>query len=122
VAARPATGFGTLLIEFVNGAPLRVPAEAMAFNQREATVNASALAIWGKPEADAEHAAWARAYAAAVQPQATAIEYVNYMTEAAPVERLRAAFGEAKFARLQALKSHWDGENVFRYNQNIPPA
>ena len=119
---RPASGFGTILIEFINGAPTRVPSEVMAFNHREATVNASAIGVWANPEADAEHVTWARNFAAAVAPRAAGGEYVNYMAETAPIERLRAAFGENKFRRLQALKTHWDPENRFRFNQNIPPA
>lgn len=118
---RPESGFATILIEFINGAPLRVPNDAMAFNQREATVNASALGIWADAAADAEHAAWARSYAAAISAEATGVEYVNYMSENAPVERLRAVFGPQKFARLQALKARFDPGNVFRFNQNIPP-
>jgi FAD/FMN-containing dehydrogenase len=118
---RPESGFATVLIEFINGAPLRVPNQAMAFNQREATVNASALAIWADPAADAEHAAWARSYTTAISSQATGVEYVNYISENTPVDRLRAIYGSEKFARLQALKARFDPGNVFRFNQNIPP-
>jgi FAD/FMN-containing dehydrogenase len=38
-----------------------------------------------------------------------------------PIERVRAAFGEESFARLQALKRSLDPDNVFHRNQNIPP-
>lgn len=118
---RPESGFATVLIEFINGAPLRVPTEAMAFSQREATINASALAIWADPVADAQHVAWARSYAAAISSEATGVEYVNYMAEDTPVERLRGIYGSEKFARLQALKNCFDPNNAFRFNQNIPP-
>jgi FAD/FMN-containing dehydrogenase len=122
VARRPDTGFSALLIEFINGAPLRVPVGAMAYQQRDATVNASALAIWTDSAADSEHVAWARAYAAGIAPFATGAEYVNYMAEDAPTDRLRAVYGDAKFARLQALKAIYDPDNIFRFNQNITPA
>ena len=118
---RPDSGFATVLIEFINGAPLRVPNEAMAFNQREATINASALAIWTSPAGDADHVAWARRYAAATTSETTGVEYVNYMAEDTPVDRLRGIYGIEKFARLQALKTRYDPGNVFRFNQNIPP-
>lgn len=119
---RPDSGFATVLIEFINGAPLRVSNEAMAFNQREATVNASALAIWANPVGDADHVAWARRYAVGIASEATGVEYVNYMAEDTPVDRLRRIYGNEKFARLQALKTRYDPGNVFRFNQNIPPA
>ena len=31
------------------------------------------------------------------------------------------AFGDEKYARLQALKTKWDPDNLFRHNQNIKP-
>jgi FAD/FMN-containing dehydrogenase len=36
--------------------------------------------------------------------------------------RVEAAFGPEKFAKLQAAKAKWDPTNLFRHNQNIPPA
>jgi FAD/FMN-containing dehydrogenase len=47
--------------------------------------------------------------------------YVNYMQADEPIERVRAAFGEAAFPRLQALKQRYDPANILRHNQNIPP-
>ena len=39
-----------------------------------------------------------------------------------PLERVQAAFGAEKFARLREIKQKFDPDNVFRQNQNIPPA
>jgi FAD/FMN-containing dehydrogenase len=46
---------------------------------------------------------------------------VNYMQADEPIERVRAAFGDEPFARLQALKRRYDPGNVLHRNQNIPP-
>ncbi|MFD0531586.1 BBE domain-containing protein [Kitasatospora arboriphila] len=36
--------------------------------------------------------------------------------------RIEQAYGAAKYRRLRALKRRWDPGNLFRLNQNIPPA
>ena len=47
--------------------------------------------------------------------------YVNYIGAGEPSDRVRAAFGERKFAELVAVKNKYDPSNLFRINQNIPP-
>jgi FAD/FMN-containing dehydrogenase len=55
-------------------------------------------------------------------PGRSAGGYANYMQADEPLDRVRAAFGPDSFARLQALKSRYDPDNVLYRNQNIPPA
>ena len=122
VMARPSNGFGTLLVEFINGAPRRVPVESMAFNERRAVANASALGIWPSPQDDQAHITWSREFAAMAAPYATQTEYMNYMTADTGTDRIRSAFGDSKYERLRELKRRYDPENVFCFNHNIPPA
>ncbi len=62
---------------------------------------------------------WARAYWSALAPHHTSV-YVNFLMDEGE-ERIRQAYGDAKYQRLKALKRTYDLTNVFRLNQNIPP-
>ncbi|HET7676916.1 MAG TPA: FAD-binding oxidoreductase [Candidatus Limnocylindrales bacterium] len=113
---------GAMLLEPLHGVTRRIPPQSAAFGQRHAAFNVSALAIWESPDDDAAHIAWARSAAEALVPYATTGGgYLNYMGHDEPVERVRAAFGAERFARLAQLKARYDPSNVFRSNQNVPP-
>jgi hypothetical protein len=47
--------------------------------------------------------------------------YVNFLQDEGP-ERIRAAYPGATWDRLAAVKATYDPQNVFRLNQNVPPA
>ena len=48
--------------------------------------------------------------------------YLNYGARDEPIERVRAAYGDANFERLRQVKRRYDPHNLFRFNHNIPPA
>ena len=80
------------------------------------------MATWQDARFDDEHIQWARETAAAIEPWSfSGGGYVNYMQADEPIERVRAAFGDEAFERLQTLKNRHDPRNVLRRNQNIPP-
>jgi len=113
---------GGILIESLHGAPKDADPGGGVVGFRNAAFNVSALGIWQDPALDAEHIQWTRDTAAALEPwSATGGGYVNYMQADEPIERVRAAFGEAAFGRLQTLKRRYDPANVLRRNQNVPP-
>jgi FAD/FMN-containing dehydrogenase len=113
---------GGILIESLHGAPKDVAPSSAALGYRDAAFNVSAMASWTEPAHDDESIDWARSTAAAIEPWSVSGGYANYMQADEPIDRVRAAFGPDSFARLQALKSRYDPDNVLHRNQNIPPA
>ena len=66
--------------------------------------------------------AWVRTFWDALVPYASGIgSYVNFMAEN-DEDRVRAAYGSAKYDRLAGIKARYDPDNVFHLNPNIRPA
>jgi FAD/FMN-containing dehydrogenase len=112
---------GGILIESLHGQPKDADATTGAVGFRDAAFNVSAMATWQDSDLDQQYTEWARETAAAMEPWSVSGGYVNYMQADEPIERVRAAFGDEAFERLQALKRRYDPNNVLRRNQNIPP-
>jgi FAD/FMN-containing dehydrogenase len=113
-----------IAIEQMGGAVSRVGADETAFAHRDAPYNFLVLGM-ASDRAEAEACVrWARGFWDAVQPFASSGVYVNYLGGEADegAERVRAAYGPAKYERLAALKAAYDPGNLFRLNQNIRPA
>jgi FAD/FMN-containing dehydrogenase len=108
-----------MMIEVYGGAVARVANDATAFGHREAMYNLGILAIANDPAVDAEQKAWAREAWQKCLPYSTGGAYVNYLSEG---EDVHSAYGDARFQRLAAIKAQYDPANLFRFNQNIPPA
>lgn len=110
-----------LLFEQFGGAVSRVPRDSTAFDQRDSDYNFVIVSRWVEPGETDRNVAWARSTSEAVKPFTTGRVYVNYIGAGEGPDRVRAAFGPDKFARLAAIKRKYDPKNVFRMNQNIPP-
>jgi FAD/FMN-containing dehydrogenase len=108
-----------IMFEVYGGAVARVPSDATAFGHRQAMFNLGILAIADDPAIDAEQRAWAREGWQKSLPYSTGGAYVNYMSEG---EDVHSAYSDTRFPRLAAIKARYDPANLFRFNQNIPPA
>ena len=58
----------------------------------------------------------------AMRPFSSGGTYVNFLTQDADEERVRAAYGPELYDRLARVKAKYDPGNLFRSNQNIRPA
>ena len=103
----------------LGGAVRRVPDEATAFSGRGAGYALNINAVATDRDSYPEQAAWARRMWEAMRPHGNGV-YVNFLDREGN-DRVRAAYGEAKYRRLAALKRAWDPDNLFRSNQNIAP-
>lgn len=111
-----------LLLEHFGGAVSRVPRDATAFDQRDSEYNFVIVSRWAEPGDRDKNVAWARETSAMASEFTNGRVYVNYIGAGESPDRVRAAFGDEKFARLSAIKGKYDPTNMFRMNQNIPPA
>ena len=101
------------------GAVARVAEHETAFNGRAAGHSINVAAITETADGFDEERAWAQGLWSALQPHHTSV-YVNFLMDEGE-ERIRNAYGAEKYDRLKALKRHYDPDNFFRLNQNIPP-
>jgi FAD/FMN-containing dehydrogenase len=120
-ATKPVSPFTQVIAMPGGGAVSRVPDDATAFVERNAKFNLHYLSMWEDPAETDRNISWTREFSAAMKPWATGRQYLNMLGDEG-VDRVKAAYGPEKFAKLQALKSKWDPTNLFRHNQNIPPA
>lgn len=107
----------------MGGAVARVAPEASAFGPRDFGWMYSLDSVWEMPEDDAKlrgftRAAWDRFRRHAQEGRL----YLNFAgQDEDSAELTRSALGR-NFARLSRIKASYDPGNMFRFNQNIPPA
>jgi FAD binding domain/Berberine and berberine like len=83
--------------------------------------NFSAGAGVTEPELFAQDRAWVRAFFDALVPfSSNSGGYVNFMADVDD-DRVRTAYGPAKYDRLSRIKTEYDPDNVFHLNANIKP-
>jgi len=104
----------------LGGAMARVPAEATAFAHRASRIMVNLAAFYDGPEDRAVREAWVSDFEAALR-QGDSGAYVNFLGDEGEA-RVRAAYPGSTWDRLRAIKARYDPTNLFRLNQNIPPA
>ena len=104
----------------LGGAVGRQDPDSTAFEDRRATHAMTIDAVWREPSASGASIAWVQNFWEAVRPHSTGRVYVNFLGQEGQ-DRVRAAYGAAKYERLRTLKRKYDPTNFFRMNQNIVP-
>ena len=103
----------------MGGAVARVDDGATAFAERSMPFVLNAVTGWQDPDGAAAHRDWARAVIEAASDASTGRAYVNFLGDP---DEARTSYGKDTYDRLVSLKNRYDPTNVFRLNQNIPPA
>ncbi|GGQ49210.1 FAD-binding oxidoreductase [Couchioplanes azureus] len=109
-----------VMISPLGGAVARAGPSETAVGHRDAAFSVSVDAVWRRPAEARAHRDWVHGLWDGLRPS-TAGVYVNELGDEGP-ERVRAAYDPASWSRLRAVKARYDPANVFRLNQNIPPA
>jgi FAD/FMN-containing dehydrogenase len=107
-------------LRVLGGAMARVPADATAFAHRSCRVMAIVVSFYEGPEDKVVREEWVHRFADALD-QGTEGAYVNFVGDEGE-EGVRSAYPGETWDRLAALKARFDPTNLFRLNQNVPPA
>jgi FAD/FMN-containing dehydrogenase len=112
-----------IAIEHLGGAMTRVGKADSAFEHRDAPFTFLVLSSWPNKADSAANIDWTRSLHRAMEAFSTGGVYVNYLGAEADegADRVKAAYGPAKYDRLLTLKNKYDPDNLFRLNQNIRP-
>jgi FAD/FMN-containing dehydrogenase len=107
-------------LRVLGGAVARVPIDATAFAHRRSPMMVTLAAIYEDPDQAATHHRWVTDFAAALHQGDTGA-YVGFIGDEGEA-RVRDAYPEPTWQRLAAIKRRYDPTNLFRLNQNVPPA
>lgn len=107
-------------LRVLGGAVARVPGDATAYAHRSKPMLVNVAAFYTGPEDRVVRARWVTEFARAVQPD-DAGAYVGFLGDEGET-RVRGAYPGATWDRLTKIKAAYDPTNLFRLNQNIPPA
>ena len=107
-------------LRVLGGAMARVPSDATAFAHRQSRIMANLAALYEKPEEKDIHEEWVAEFFSSLQQNDKGM-YVNFVGDEGEAS-VRAAYPNGTWERLRKVKAKYDPDNLFRLNQNIPPA
>jgi len=117
---RSSSPFSIIQFRGLGGAMARVAPDATAFAHRKRNYFVAIINVWlDAAEEAATHEAWTASLWDRLRPEGQGV-YVNFL-ENEGADRVREAYPEATYNRLAAIKRRYDPENLFRFNQNVPP-
>ncbi|MGA9978240.1 MAG: FAD-binding oxidoreductase [Candidatus Sulfotelmatobacter sp.] len=106
-------------LAYLGGAAARIDADETAFGDRSAPFVMNLLANWLDASADAGNISWIRGLFGKLRPAMKRGVYVNFMS-GDEQDRVPEAY-HGHWERIVGVKTHYDPNNFFRLNQNIPP-
>jgi FAD/FMN-containing dehydrogenase len=107
-------------LRVLGGAAARVRNEATAYAHRDSKIMVNVASFYEGPEDHDRREQWVTDFAARLN-QGNRGAYVNFLADEGP-DRVRDAYPGATWDRLTQIKARYDPTNLFRLNQNIPPA
>jgi FAD/FMN-containing dehydrogenase len=117
--ARMASPHSGIIAWQLGGAVSRVGEFDTAFGGRSSGYLVDVVGVTDSAEGFEQERDWARDCWTALAPHHAGV-YVNWLMEEGE-QRVREAYGEQRYERLQGVKRRYDPDNVFHLNQNVRP-
>lgn len=105
----------------ITGAAARVGNEETPWAYRDAQYSGVIVGVDPDPDNAEKITKWCKDYWEGLHPFSAGGAYSNFMMNDEGQERVKASFRN-NYARLQKIKTKYDGNNLFRVNQNIKPS
>ncbi len=117
---QPSAPIRAVQLRTLGGAMAEVPDDATAFAHRSRKIMVNLGTLFMTPDGLPAAKSWVEETAAWLHGDDQA-SYVNFLGDEGP-ERVRQAYPGPTWDRLREIKRRYDPGNLFRMNQNIPPA
>jgi hypothetical protein len=113
-------GMRVVQLRVLGGAIARISPEASAYAHRSSRIMMNVAAFFDGPDDRVVRLGWVEETSALLKQGDDGV-YVNFLSDEGEA-RVRAAYPGATWDRLAQVKATYDPTNLFRRNQNVPPA